>query len=99
MGFTYKGGYSARVKLRLIVGDHQIPLAQVGAKSCVAQTPPPSLPEQDAVVTVDIDGQVTSHNVHLLHGVSESSREIDMVCSPIDQVSRATQISPSLATK
>ncbi len=82
MGLTYKGGYSASVKLRLVVGDHEIPLAQVGSRSCVAQVQPPSLPEQDAVLMVDIDGQVSLHKVHLVNGVTSSCRAIEFLCYP-----------------
>ncbi len=99
MGFTYKGGYSASVKLRLVVGDHEIPLAQVGTQSCVAQVQPPSLPEQDAVLMVDIDRRVTWHKVYLVHGINQGSREIDFFYCPTGQVSHVPQPRAMFATR
>jgi hypothetical protein len=72
-----------------VVGDHEIPLAQIGTQSCMAQVQPPSLPEQDAVLTVDIDGQVSAHKIHLVNGVTPSCREIDFFYYPAGESAAA----------
>ena len=58
------GGYSARVRLSLRVGDSHIPVAQVGGDRLYFDAPV-LLPPGTAEVIVDIDGQAKSRAIRL----------------------------------
>jgi hypothetical protein len=71
-----QGGYSADVKLSLIVGDRVIPLAQVGPQSCIAREVT-CLPPSSAELVVSVDGHIRKRTVYLVHGIR--GEEIDFV--------------------
>jgi hypothetical protein len=60
-------GYSADVKLHLVVGDRTLELAQIGPNDVVLRTPT-DLPPSDAEVVMKIDGQERRWSVRLPEG-------------------------------
>lgn len=73
-------GYSPRVKLRMIIGQDVFPLASLGAQRCRSRFALPELPESDAELIVDVDGDVARYHVRLIDGVRAGAREFRFWC-------------------
>ena len=65
--------YSAKVDLKLIVGDQTYDLGQVGPELVIFRDPV-SLPPCDAVLIMTIDGHEQRSNIRLLDGASPDNR-------------------------
>jgi hypothetical protein len=87
--------YSAKVSLCLIVGGVEIALSSVGGEVCTAQRPLlAELPPSDAILVIDVDGDVARYFVRVENVVRAGSRNISIAAHsyiPIDHAAFACQ--------
>lgn len=73
--FASHGGHSARVKMRLLVGQLSIPVAQMGPDFVLLESPF-NHPPAPASVELQVDQSKRSWNVHLPHGISADTKRV-----------------------
>ena len=69
------GGHSADVKMRLLVGGHSIPVAQMGPDFVLLESPV-NHPPAHASVVLQVDKSERSWNVLLPHGISADTKRV-----------------------
>jgi hypothetical protein len=74
-------GYSADVRLRLIVGERTFELASIGPER-VKLREPAQLASCDAEVVMNVDDFERRWQVYLPDGISPNSREVRTVTQP-----------------
>jgi hypothetical protein len=88
MARSGNNGHSSDVSLRLIVGDRVIPLASLGRGMCTAKMSVSEMPESDAELVVDVDGDIARYFVHV-DRVRAGSRQITFSCHDYIPVAHA----------
>ena len=73
-----QGGHSAQVKMRLLVNELTVPVAQLGPDFLLLDAPV-DLPAGDASVVMQVDQQERRWDVRLPDGSSASSRRVAIV--------------------
>jgi hypothetical protein len=73
--FATQGGHSADVKMRLLVGGHSIPVAQMGPDFVLLEAPVNHPPAQASVV-LQVDQSERTWSVHLPHGISSGTKRV-----------------------
>jgi len=74
------GGHSAQVKMRLLVGGHSIPVAQMGPDFVLLENPV-NHPPADASVVLQVDQSERSWNVRLPNGISAGTKRVAIAAS------------------
>jgi len=69
------GGHSAQVKMRLLVGGHSIPVAQLGPDFVLLESPV-NHPPADASMILQVDGSERSWSMRLPHGISAGTKRV-----------------------
>jgi hypothetical protein len=80
MDSTGRGGYSADVRISLILNGHSIPVAQLGPGFLLLDAPsdhPPGL----ASIVLRVDQSEERWNVHLPNGISADSSRVATVAA------------------
>ena len=86
MTLTSPTGYSADVRLELLVNGRCVRLSQVGPDSLILAKPT-EIPVGSAELVVTVDGHEHRRRIHLSEGASEASRRV-RICSSEDSPNR-----------
>jgi hypothetical protein len=70
-----QGGHSAQVKIRLMVADADLEVAQLGPDFLLVDSPR-DMPPGEARILMRVDGNESSWNVFLTRGISSSSPRV-----------------------
>ena len=70
-----QGGHSSRVKMRLLIGAHSIPVAQLGPDFVLVEAAADH-PPADARVVLQVDQSERTWDISLPHGISASSERV-----------------------
>lgn len=74
------GGHSAQVNMRLLVGDHSLPVAQLGPDFVLLESPADH-PPADACMVLRVDQSERSWNVRLPQGISTHTKRVAIAAS------------------
>jgi hypothetical protein len=80
--------HSAEVRMKLRIGGHDLPIAQLGPDFLILKSPTDH-PPAEGEITMSIDGDISCWPVHLNEGISVSQRRT--------KISRGSQVNESKA--
>ena len=70
-------GYSSTVSLRLLVGDVELALAQVGRRDLILKRPVEPMPPREAELFINVDDQLRRTAIVLPKGIQAESRRVE----------------------